>query len=101
MVASGRLTGHSPGFFSVYTLPPNQAGGLAAQRKINAERGQTPPRRDVPALILKKSRSLLRDGPPRPTIPGLRAAKSPEPTNKRDAARPALVPGSGLRPAPE
>jgi len=25
MVALGRLTGHSPGFFSVYTLPPNQA----------------------------------------------------------------------------
>jgi hypothetical protein len=64
MVALGRLTGHSAGFFSVYTLPPNQAVGLAAQRKINAERGQAPPRRDVPALILKKSRSLLRDGPP-------------------------------------
>jgi DNA methylase len=62
MVALGRLTGHSAGFFSVYTLPPNQAVGLAAQRKINAERGQAPPRRDVPALILKKSRSLLRDG---------------------------------------
>ena len=25
MVAVNRLTGHSPGFFSVYTLPPNQA----------------------------------------------------------------------------
>ena len=25
MVAINRLTGHSPGFFSVYTLPPNQA----------------------------------------------------------------------------
>jgi hypothetical protein len=25
MVATNRLTGHSPGFFSVYTLPPNQA----------------------------------------------------------------------------
>ena len=25
MVALNRLTGHSPGFFSVYTLPPNQA----------------------------------------------------------------------------
>ena len=26
MVALNRLTGHSAGFFSVYTLPPNQAG---------------------------------------------------------------------------
>ena len=25
MVATNRLTGHSAGFFSVYTLPPNQA----------------------------------------------------------------------------
>ena len=59
MVAVNRLTGHSPGFFSVYTLPPNQATSVAAQRKINTARAQTPPRRDVPALILRKSRSLL------------------------------------------
>src|SRR5690606_38960867 len=28
MVAVNRLTGHSAGFFSVYTLPPNQAVSL-------------------------------------------------------------------------
>lgn len=59
MVAVNRLTGHSPGFFSVYTLPPNQATSVTAQRKINAKRGQTPPPRDVKALILRKSGSLL------------------------------------------
>jgi hypothetical protein len=59
MVAVNRLTGHSPGFFSVYTLPPNQAASAAAQRKINAKRGQTPPERDVAAIIVKKSRALL------------------------------------------
>ena len=64
MVALNRLTGHSPGFFSVYTLPPNQAVSVAAQRKINADRGQVPPPRDVAAILLKKTRSLLRDGPP-------------------------------------
>ena len=64
MVALGRLTGHSPGFFSVYSMPPNQAVSVAAQRKINAARGQTPPVRDVSALILRKSRALLKDGPP-------------------------------------
>jgi hypothetical protein len=69
MVALNRLTGHSPGFFSVYTLPPNQAVSAASQRKINAARGQTPPRRDVPALILRKSKSLLADGPPPPHPP--------------------------------
>ena len=62
MVALNRLTGHSPGFFSVYTLPPNQAASLTAQRKINEKRGQTPPPRDVDAIILKKSRGLLADG---------------------------------------
>jgi hypothetical protein len=61
LVALNRLTGHSPGFFSVYTLPPNQAVSIASQEKINAARGQTPPRRSVPDLILKKSRALLRD----------------------------------------
>ena len=59
MVAVNRLTGHSPGFFSVYTLPPNQATSVTAQRKINAKRQQTPPPRDVKALILRKSASLL------------------------------------------
>ena len=46
MVAVNRLTGHSPGFFSVYTLPPNQATSIDAQAKINARRKQVPPRRE-------------------------------------------------------
>lgn len=71
MVALNRLTGHSPGFFSVYTLPPNQATSAAAQRRINASRGQSPPPRDVAALILRKSRALLADGPPSPHPPAL------------------------------
>jgi len=61
LVALNRLTGHSPGFFSVYTLPPNQAVSVKSQRKINADRRQTPPRRKVPDLIYKKSRILLSD----------------------------------------
>jgi hypothetical protein len=68
MVALNRLTGHSPGFFSVYTLPPNQAVSVQAQRKINEKRQQAPPDRDVPKIILKKTRSLLADGPP-PSVP--------------------------------
>lgn len=67
MVAINRLTGHSPGFFSVYTLPPNQAVSVAAQRKINEKRDQTPPVRDIRKLIVKKSRSLLKDGIPNST----------------------------------
>ncbi|MCA1583343.1 MAG: site-specific DNA-methyltransferase [Acidobacteria bacterium] len=61
MVAVNRLTGHSPGFFSVYTLPPNQAVSLQAQVKINAQREQVPAKRAVARLILAKSRSLLAD----------------------------------------
>ena len=64
MVALNRLTGHSPGFFSVYTLPPNQAVSVAAQRKINEKRNQTPSQRDGATLVLKKSRQLLRDVTP-------------------------------------
>lgn len=69
MVALNRLTGHSPGFFSVYTMPPNQAVSVKAQLKINARRAQTPPTRDIARLILKKSRALLADGQPPPSPP--------------------------------
>ncbi|HMK89103.1 MAG TPA: DNA methyltransferase [Methylocystis sp.] len=64
MIALNRLTGHSPGFFSVYTLPPNQAASVQSQHKINAARKQVPPDRDIPKLILKKTRALLADGLP-------------------------------------
>ncbi|QSZ66904.1 site-specific DNA-methyltransferase [Methanofollis aquaemaris] len=59
MVATTRLTGHSRGFFSVYTLPPNQAVSPESQRRINTKRGQVPEYRDTHALILRKSRRLL------------------------------------------
>lgn len=61
MVATNRLSGHSPGFFSVYTMPPNQAVTQESQRKINERRKQTPPDRDVARLIARKSDALLRD----------------------------------------
>ena len=59
MVATNRLTGHSPGFFSVYTFPPNQAVSPESQKKINERRKQKPEYRDTKELILRKSRSLL------------------------------------------
>jgi hypothetical protein len=64
MVAVNRLTGHSTGFFSVYTLPPNQAVSPRAQAKINSRLNQRPEPRDVRAIILTKSRALLRDVTP-------------------------------------
>ena len=64
MVAASRLTGHSNGFFSVYTLPPNQAVSINRQRKINAKLKQRPEYRNTRLLILKKTRSLFRDALP-------------------------------------
>jgi hypothetical protein len=58
MVATNRLTGHSPGFFSVYTLPPNQAVMPDDQVRINARLKQEPEYRDIRALILKKTMQL-------------------------------------------
>ena len=58
MVATNRLTGHSPGFFSVYTLPPNQAVMPEDQLRINARLKQEPEYRDIRALILKKTMQL-------------------------------------------
>jgi hypothetical protein len=61
LICLNRLTGHSAGFFSVYTLPPNQAVSIKSQTKINADRKQVPPARDVVKIILKKTRILLSD----------------------------------------
>jgi len=61
MVACSRLTGHSTGFFSVFTLPPNLAASINSQRKINQKRNQTPEYRNTKALIFKKSKQLLKD----------------------------------------
>jgi len=61
MVATNRLTGHSTGFFSVYTLPPNQAISAERQRKINIKRNQIPEYRNVFAIIIRKSQNLLKD----------------------------------------
>jgi len=60
MVATNRLTGHSKGFFSVYTLPPNQAVSPESQKKINEKRKQAPEYRDVKKRIEKKSKRLLK-----------------------------------------
>ena len=59
MVATNRLTGHSKGFFSVYTLPPNQAVSADSQRKINLKMEQQPEHRDTRVIIFKKSKALL------------------------------------------
>ena len=61
MVATNRLTGHSPGFFSAYTLPPNQAVTPESQIRINEKTGKAPEYRDVRALILRKSMQLQSD----------------------------------------
>jgi hypothetical protein len=61
MVATNRLSGHSKGFFSVYTMPPNQAVSAERQVKLNIKRGQKPDYRDVRSIILKKSGQLMRN----------------------------------------
>lgn len=61
MVATNRLTGHSSGFFSVYTLPPNQAVLPESQKKINQKRNQSPQYRDVKKIIERKTASLLKN----------------------------------------
>ncbi|MDE0111160.1 MAG: DNA methyltransferase [Albidovulum sp.] len=80
MVALNRLTGHSTGFFSVYTMPPNQAVSIKSQIKINLRRKQTPPFRDVPSIISKKSKTLLSQGIPDAPRSVLLTGKSDETT---------------------
>ena len=61
MVATNRLTGHSKGFFSVYTLPPNQAVLPKRQIKINEKRNQQPEYKEIKSRIIKKTKSILRN----------------------------------------
>ena len=60
MVATNRLTGHSKGFFSVYTLPPNQAVSQKSQQRINRKRRQEPEYRNTHRIIQAKTKSLQR-----------------------------------------
>ena len=62
MLALNRLTGHSSGFFSVWTLPPNQTVSIKRQQKINEKHRQKAPLRNVPEIIIKKSKALLSQG---------------------------------------
>ncbi len=67
MAAMARLTGHSAGYMSGLTLPPNQMMSIAGQQRLNKKSGLMPPERDVAAIIAAKSRSLLRKGCVPPT----------------------------------
>ena len=60
MVAINRLSGHSKGFFSVYTMPPNQAVTAEKQVELNERCDQSPEARAVDKIILRKTQSLLR-----------------------------------------
>lgn len=61
MICTNRLTGHSVGFFSVYTLPPNQAVSQESQIKINKKKNQIPEYKNAKKIIIKKSKSLIRN----------------------------------------
>ena len=84
MVCLNRLSGHSPGFFSVRTMPPNQAVSAESQRRINQRQDQTPEPKDIVDIVMRKSRSLLRSGFPSPQLPAL--GETPAPPLLRTAA---------------
>jgi len=61
LLAVSRLHGHSPGFFSVYTMPQFSVPPQA-QRRINRKRRQVPEYRPVLPRLLAKAKAALRDG---------------------------------------
>lgn len=76
MVALTRLTGHSPGFFSRRTLPPNQAVNLARQARINEKNAERATYRDIVPRIIAKSSKLLSEGAPRPCTPSIHVSSA-------------------------
>jgi hypothetical protein len=95
MVATNRLTGHSAGFFSVYSFQPNQAVTAERQHRINAQRHQVPSYRDTHTLILKKSRALLKDLPAE-SLHRLRAAAAHARFLTGDARRTPQIPSDSV-----
>lgn len=63
MVAINKLSGHSTNFFSGRSMPPNQAVSVRSQLRINERLGASPPEKDIPAIIERKTRALTQDGP--------------------------------------
>jgi len=59
MLVTNRLTGHSAGFLSVYSLPPNQAVTPERQIKINEKLNQTPNYKNTFDIVIKKSKQLM------------------------------------------
>jgi hypothetical protein len=96
MVATNRLTGHSKGFFSVYTLPPNQAATPEQQIKINRKLRQKPEYRDVRAMILKKTKSLLKELTPHQRM-SLNAAGESAVILSEDARSTQLIPHESIQ----
>ncbi len=96
MVATNRLTGHSPGFFSVYTLPPNQAVSQARQVKINRERNQVPDYRDVKNIVVHKSRNLWKKLTPK-EVENLRSAAHSALFLERDARHTREIPSQSVK----
>jgi len=96
MVATNRLTGHSKGFFSVYTLPPNQAVSQQSQHRINRKLRQTPEYRDTHRIILNKTKSLLRSLSPAEKA-NLKQAGKKARLLTGDARSTPEIPGSGVQ----
>lgn len=96
MTATNRLTGHSRGFFSVYTLPPNQAASPERQRRINARLNQQPEYRDTRAIILRKTTSLVR-GLTEIQRANLRSASESALLLTCDARRTPVIPDAGVQ----
>jgi len=96
MVATNRLTGHSKGFFSVYTLPPNQAASAKRQIQINLKRNQIPEYKDTKEIIIKKSKQLLRNVSDQ-QIKNLAKARPSSLILETDAAKTKQIPSNSVK----
>ena len=95
MVATNRLTGHSVGFFSGYTLPPNQAASQKSQKVINKRLGIVPPYKNTKEIIMKKSKSLQRNLSPE-TIKRLRKVGLSAILSSKDSRETSHIPDSSI-----
>ncbi|HHX74805.1 MAG TPA: site-specific DNA-methyltransferase [Firmicutes bacterium] len=80
LLAVSRLHGHSPGFFSVYTMPQFSVPPKA-QYRINRKRRQVPEYRPVAPRLLAKAKAALQDN----LVAGIRRMSTHNCYTRRDA----------------
>lgn len=70
------MTGHSPGYLSVRTMPPNQQIPPDRQQKLNEKAHLVPIQKNIVELLWQRFQRLIKDEPPRGSMQEISTQKA-------------------------